>query len=313
MNKGSKIILVAPCYYNYHEVIVKSLLDQGSDVDFFEDKNSGLSYTISTKSNFLLSRYKKKYRNNFLAMLDAKSYNYMIVIGGKTLDADFWEYIRANYTFKMILYQWDSLKNFDYRKMIPFFDKVKTFDKVDATKLNIEYLPLFYKTHELTEKEDIDLLFVGIWHSDRIPILDKIAAFAEAKNLKFTFKVYYPKYVYYYMIYIKKSLKKSKFFIFKPLPFKEVISLYKRSRCIIDINHPDQSGLTMRTIETVGEGKKLITTNHYIISEPFYNDKMIQVIDREDIIIKENFFSAFEKYKNIEELEIDNWIKRLMN
>lgn len=309
-----RIILIAPIYYDYHEIIIHQLKDSGYLVDFIEDKNSGFLYTFSTKVNFLLKIYKERYKTEIIEKLNEHTYDYMIVIGGKTLDPDFWEYVSLNYSFRKILYQWDSLRNFNYRSMIPFFDSVKTFDSYDAQTLNIPYLPLFYKKKDNIDiNEDLDLLFIGIWHSDRIEILNKIAEYADTKGLRYSFKVYYSWYIYFYLAYIKKTLKPSKFFIFKSIPFLEVISLYRRAKCIIDINHPWQSGLTMRTIETIGEGKKLITTNANIKNEPFYNDKMIRIIDRKKVLIDDRFFNTKDNYKNIEGLEISNWIIKVLD
>jgi hypothetical protein len=307
------IILIAPKYYNYHQLIIDNLIGKGHSVDFIEDKNSGFLYTLSTKSKYLLDRYKLNYKNEVLAKLEAKSYDYMIVIGGKTLGTDFWNYVGSNFSFKKILYQWDSLKNFDYRTMIPVFDSVMTFDSVDAKSLNIKYLPLFYKEGAKAKSaEDIDLLFIGTWHSDRIDILNEIALFAKANNLRYYFKIYYPYYMYLYLVYFKKRLKPSKFFIFKTVPLKQMNHLYQRSKCIVDINHPSQTGLTMRTIETIGEGKKLITTNTYVEQEEFYDEKMIQIIGRKGIVIKDDFFKTEGQYKNIERLEISNWVEQLL-
>lgn len=314
MKSNSRIILIAPVYFNYHKLIMKSLEEKGHTVDFLEDKNSGLFYTISTKSKVLLKRYKEKYKKEVLACLDKGKYDCMIVIGGKTPGSDFWKYVNETYSFKKVLYQWDSVKNFDYYSMIPSFDVVKTFDSQDALQLNIPYLPLFYKQAVKGEViEDLDFLFIGIWHSDRIDILNKIADYANANNLKYYFQVYHPWYSYLYMVHIKKSLSPSAFFTTKPVPLEETIKYYQRARCIIDINHPWQSGLTMRTIETIGKGKKLVTTNSYITSEPFYNPKMIQVIDRKEVKLEAGFFNFFEEYKDIERLEISNWVSELLS
>ena len=310
---GNKIILIAPVYFNYHKLIIENLELKGYVVDFLEDKNSGFLYTFSSRFNFLLKKYLDRYQNEVLSKLKNGNYDLMIVIGGKTLDAEFWKYVNNNFSFKKILYQWDSYKNFDYRAMIPFFDVVKTFDSLDAKVLDIPYLPLFYnKEKSLNVVEDIDLLFIGIWHSDRISILEKIAEYANKNNLKYCFKVYYPRYMYFYLVYIKRFLPPSKLFIFKTIPFDLMTDYYKRAKCIVDINHPHQSGLTMRTIETIGGGKKLITTNSFIKREPFYNDKMIQVIDRKEIVLDDRFFETKLEYEHIEKLEISNWLDELL-
>ena len=62
---------------------------------------------------------------------------------------------------------------------------------------------------------------------------------------------------------------------FKSLSSNEIVSYYDRSNIVLDISHPGQSGLTMRTFETIGAGKKLITTNADIKNYPFYNPENI--------------------------------------
>ncbi|MCV4677987.1 hypothetical protein OFC08_34485, partial [Escherichia coli] len=51
---------------------------------------------------------------------------------------------------------------------------------------------------------------------------------------------------------------------FEPLSQSEVVEMMKCSEIIIDIHHPRQRGLTMRTIECIGLNKKIITTNEDI-------------------------------------------------
>lgn len=313
MTQSKKILLIAPIYFNYHNLIVSALEKKEYLVDFIADKNTGVLYTLSKKSNFLLKKYKESYKREIISKLNETSYDLLVVIGGKTLDVDFWKLINQNYSFKKVLYQWDSYKNFDYRGMISYFDVVKTFDSLDATQLNISYLPLFYKFEEKKEVlEDLDLVFIGIWHSDRLDILNEISEYAKKNNLKYCFKIYYPYYMYVYLVYIKKIISHSDFFTFKPIPLNETIEFYNRAKCIVDINHPGQSGLTMRTIETIGKRKKLITTNVYIKSEEFYDPKMIQIIDRKNIKIDSDFFEQKADYKNIEKLEISTWVEELL-
>jgi hypothetical protein len=310
----NKILLIAPRYFNYHNIISEALQQKGYIVDFIEDKNSGFFYTMSMKFTYLRDKFKENHKNKILNKLKEDNYDLIIVIGGRTLDSYFWDTVNNSFKIKKILYQWDSIKNFDYRSLISHFDSVKTFDSEDARNLQIPYLPLFYKNSiNQTVDEDLDFVFIGIWHSDRIEILNKIASYAEENNLKYHFKVYHPRYIYLYMRYIKRTIAASPFFTFETVPFKDVINYYKRAKCVVDINHPWQSGLTMRTIETIGSGKKLITTNSFIANEFFYDPKMIQIIDRKKVVIDKNFFSCKENYRNIEKLEISNWIENLLN
>ena len=90
---------------------------------------------------------------------------------------------------------------------------------------------------------------------------------------------------------------------------KEITS---QTRIIIDMELSNQSGLTMRTIETHGMRKKLITTNPNIKEYDFYNENNILVVDRNNPVVNSDFVSneyeilpdeLYNKYS------LSNWIK----
>ena len=77
----------------------------------------------------------------------------------------------------------------------------------------------------------------------------------------------------------------------KTYQYKDIAQYCSESRAILDIAHPLQTGLTMRTIEVLfGIGRKLITTNKDIINYDFYNENNILIINRENLEIPKSFF-----------------------
>tara|TARA_B110000977_G_C10965411_1_gene450225 strand:- start:697 stop:1116 length:420 start_codon:yes stop_codon:yes gene_type:complete len=121
------------------------------------------------------------------------------------------------------------------------------------------------------------------------------------------------------LVYFFKSKFDSSFkdFDYKKLNFKslsidEIIKYYEDSSIILDINHPNQRGLTMRTFEALGAGKKIITTNKEIKKYSFYNSNNIFVIDRENIELEKAFFEFNFNPINEDilfEMSITGWIK----
>ena len=75
-----------------------------------------------------------------------------------------------------------------------------------------------------------------------------------------------------------------------------------------------QDGFTMRTFETLGAGKKLITTNKNILNEPFFNSNYIAVTDPEHFDVDLNFINNYTYKWNpeIENYSISNWAKRVV-
>ena len=121
------------------------------------------------------------------------------------------------------------------------------------------------------------------------------------------------KFVYLYKKYFDPSFKNFDFkkLSFRSLTIENIIEYYDKSNVVLDISHPGQSGLTLRTFETIGAGKKLITTNMNIKDYPFFNPHNIFLIDRDNIQLNQDFFN--HEYQAIsedlyEKCSIDGWI-----
>lgn len=92
----------------------------------------------------------------------------------------------------------------------------------------------------------------------------------------------------------------------------EIIDIYSQSFSVLDIELNIQSGLTMRTFETLGAGLKLITTNKNIQNEPFYNQHNIAIIDRLYYNVDLNFFSdSFLNNDKFVQYSFKNWCDNL--
>ncbi|MBR5637805.1 MAG: hypothetical protein IKW81_12840, partial [Pseudobutyrivibrio sp.] len=59
---------------------------------------------------------------------------------------------------------------------------------------------------------------------------------------------------------------------FEPFKPEEIRDMVKNSKAVIDLAHIKQQGLTMRTMETLGIKRKLVTNNIYLKDYEFYNE-----------------------------------------
>lgn len=309
-----KILLVAPRYHNYYKEISEVLKKQGHCVVYFPDDQSGLLATLATRFRFVNTQSRAKDFKKFKEHLSKGGFEAIIVIRGERFKDESWRVVLKEFVGKKILYQWDSVQNFNYLEISPLFDSVLTFDRMDAKLYGFEYLPLFYKeTGGMKFDESIDLLFVGVWHSDRVELLTEIYKKAKNAGLNCYFRVYYPYYLYLYLLYVKGLKIKTPFFIHKPIPLAEMQRLYRSSKCVVDIASPGQTGLTMRTIETLGNRKKLLTTNESIRKELFYDESQVAIIERENLDIDLTFLNdKHEENMAIKQYEINNWVKLLL-
>jgi hypothetical protein len=82
------------------------------------------------------------------------------------------------------------------------------------------------------------------------------------------------------------------------------------------MQHSKQTGLTMRTIETLGAKRKMITTNVNIKKYDFYNSNNILVMDEHNLDEIEQFISheyeplnddVYKKYS------LHSWLETIIN
>ncbi len=78
-------------------------------------------------------------------------------------------------------------------------------------------------------------------------------------------------------------------FSFTSLSQEETLDIISQSKVVVDIEHPGQVGLTMRTLEMLGCQKKLITTNKSVREYDFYNEDNILVVERNNIKLNKSF------------------------
>ena len=101
---------------------------------------------------------------------------------------------------------------------------------------------------------------------------------------------------------------------YKPqVSYDEILKIVAQSKVIIDITQDKQNGLTLRPLEAIFFGKKLITNNKSIEKCRFYSENNICVIDTENIQIPITFFSSpYEEISNdiITYYDFKQWLFR---
>jgi len=104
--------------------------------------------------------------------------------------------------------------------------------------------------------------------------------------------------------------------VHKRIRITDTLQIIKESDCVLDTDRESQSGTTPRLIWALAMGKKVVTTNKNIVKFDFYSPQQILVIDRNNPIVPIEFISTPlpEDFKapNIDNLRIDNWVKRLI-
>ena len=201
------------------------------------------------------------------------------------------------------MYLYDSVKNVKgITSRLTLYDRVISFDPNDCRRYKFEFRPLFcdLETKKYIE-EEYDLCFYGTMYGDRFQIIQNMKTFCENNNYKF-YSFCYLRGKFMLLFYWLSSRGFRKFnkgnISFTAMPSEELGKIASRSKAILDVNDIKQTGLTMRTLEAVGLKKKIVTTNTDIVNYDFYNPNNIMVIDRNEKVIPDTFFS--KKYEEID-------------
>jgi len=157
---------------------------------------------------------------------------------------------------------------------------------------------LFYiKDYENVRKLDAykhDICFMATAHSDRYKIVKNIKKQLDDWDLEMFSFLYLPSKVIYWVrkLFVPRYRYGSiNDFSFNSLSQQEIIDVIEQSKVVLDINHPLQHGLTMRSIEALGAKRKFITTNENIRNYEFYNENNILIINRKNPIINRSFLN----------------------
>jgi len=287
--KGKKVLLIAPRFFGYEIEICNEIERRGAQVDWLADRPFDWAWQLMVLRVFpqLMLAIVNLYYERKLKKIPISDYDIIFAVNTITLTPKVMKKIKElNSRARYVIYTWDSMENREHVKnILQFFTSKWCFDPDTSTKYGMNLRPLFYLneyTLENQKDEIYDLSFIGSVHTDRYEIVGKIKRIFP-KNLNFFHFLYLRADWFFWVLkVIKPSMWQARYseFEFQSIPKKRVIEIFHQSKVILDIEHLNQRGLTMRTFEALGAKKKLITTNANIRNYDFFKEENICVIDR---------------------------------
>lgn len=297
-----KILFFCPKTFGYEKAIMAELQAMGATVTFHSDKpaehpwSKGILRLMPKLGWYFADRYFFSWLKNF----GPETCDFIFIIKGEGLSPNFFKTLRARYPeAPLLLHLWDSINNVKCTDLkLSFVTKFTSFDPVDCQNLkDARYRPLFFLNNYLNlnpPTTDNRVFFIGTLNGDRPEVISKVAQTLK-RDVVFDYWLFVRSKL---ELTLRKIFDKSiaklgdGHFIYTSMSRETITSYLNKCSAVLDIEHPKQTGLTMRTFEVIAAGKKLITTNKTIKNHDFYDPARIFVIDRNNPKIPADFFSS---------------------
>lgn len=213
------------------------------------------------------------------------------------------KYIHKRYpNLRIIYWFWNHIYKPELLLNLPINIELWSYDIEDCKKYNLKHNSQFYfnnfntaRTTPITQ----DCIFVGA-EKGRKKELEFCAKMIDDSNLSRKFIV----------AESNRKDRKNKW-----IPYNELLEMVNQSRCIVDIVPRDVNGLTLRPLEALFLGKKLITNYNRIKEFDFYNPSNIFIIEYDNPTNLKEFLDSPSSPVDISIKEyylFDNWIKRFL-
>ncbi|CAC9533661.1 hypothetical protein [uncultured Gammaproteobacteria bacterium] len=262
-----KVLIIGPAFFEYIKAIAAEMSNRKIYTFVFNELHSEtiLSKIIyRLKLDFLFSLKVKKYREKIYQYIDEHKITDVLFVSPDIIDKEYLVAIKQK--AKIHLYMWDGFANKkNSLAVLNLFDTKASFDRFDCQTHGLNYIPLFAEDmyQDSNTEKQYDLSFCGTVHSNRPIWIGKLQRFAQDNNLRIGLFLYYYSPV---LLFIRLLMNRCCFDLFNKVSYlsykkEEIADLFKSSRVVIDITHPNQKGLTSRTFEVLRSGSKLITNN----------------------------------------------------
>lgn len=319
----SKVLFISIPFYEYTDTIMNAIEDVLScDVDLLlcEDEWDKQTYLMSKITH---GTYKKTHdtrlQEKFFAAHMEQKYDDIFVLVGRGLDADlFASFLDAHSEARKILYLWDDVARLqNFSEIYKYFDHIYSFDPNDCKEYGFEFLPLFYcRPYDYQgELKEYDISVSGFLHSDRLDIIQAVLTQFPYEQYKWNALIKTTRaHVIMEKIHRRLPIRTPFYISYKLNSMKENANILKASKTVIDIPHPSQKGLSIRTFEALAAHTKIITTNKEVVNYDFYNPDNILLIDRKNPVVDPDFIVS--PYRDVDpdiinKYSLDVWVRKI--
>ena len=210
---------------------------------------------------------------------------------------------------RIILYFWNPVNDYSLDQLDPRVE-IWTYSEKDSLKYNIGYNPQFYFDVLADEAAEFEpspcparpkIFFAGR-EKGRTDVLADLQRRLEASGAE----------VQQFLVPRPKHFQHLAHLMEKTVPYRVLVEMLKQADIILDYSLDPYAGLSLRPMEALFWGKKLITNSNSVLTADFYHPGNIYVLGKDDRTFEEFFScdpqpvepSIRDRYR------LSNWLKR---
>jgi len=315
---GKKILFVGLWYHDYTQALIDEMRSQGHTVEYIDIQPRTLLFKMfSTLARSIYGRYLNFHHRRSILAHASQAFDVVLFLQAHQMSPDNLKLLKGTQKrADFRLYNWDALSNHNYLAQAPFFDGVYTFDKTDAAAHDFHYLPLFcvrfIQDLNRHKAQRHTIYMVGnIVNIKRYAAVQKFQAYCDAHRILFkTYLVCSP--VVYFRMLMQRQLPRG--LHFRSVSKRKFTELLESSSAVFDFANHAQTGYTMRTVENLCAGKKIITNNQLAKSDFFYSEDRILCFDDFDFSAVRDFLDVpiAQPEEKFDTFHIQSFIQRLL-
>ena len=276
-----RILFFALRYHGYTDALADEMRHLGHLVTLVDlQPRSPLFKALRTLLPALYRRMQAAHLDRAIALARGQQVAQVIFLQAHQMRPDQLARLRADHPgARFALYNWDSLTTHDYLPQAGFFNAVFTFDRADATAHGFDHLPLFATrfvqslSRQRARPEQVCMIG-NLVNPDRYRA---VAAFRRAA-VGLVFRDWLKVSPVVLLRMLRQGILPRGVHLVD-ISQETQRELVETSAAVFDFANHRQSGQTMRVIEALVSGKKIITNNAGVRDEPWYSPDRIHVFN----------------------------------
>jgi hypothetical protein len=275
-----KILMIALDYHAYTQAIENEFRNAGHEVVRHSIVPDAFAIKALKLHEPTYLRAVARYHSDILARERGNGYDWVFFLQCHYFSRSNLEAYRSAFAgARFTLYNWDSIRTHDYLPYRDLFDDIYTFDPHDAEAENLRYLPLFcirdFQGIRRSAKSDPAVYVIGnVAAPGRYLMVEAFRKYCREAGIPIQV---FLKAGLLGHIKLRRAIPAMRGVSWRSIKHDRFLQMMASSTATFDFANHSQVGMTMRVVENLCAGLKIITSNHHVLDKPFYSPDRIHL------------------------------------